>query len=340
MIKMPFEDIVKRIVENSDLSEKEIDDKIKSKTEQLAGLISKEGAAHIIANELGIKLFEATGRHKVKELLAGMRDIEVVGKVTQVFEVKEFETENRKGKLASLIIGDETGTIRTVIWGEQADIMSGVQPETILKVQSAYVRDNQGRLEMHLNDRSKILVNPEGETVGVVVSSFQKPEAPRKKIKDLQENDNNIDLVGTVVQVFDIRFFEVCPQCGKRARQRGDGAFYCDAHNSVTPDFSYVMNVFLDDGTDNIRAVFFRDQVATLLGKTNEEVVSYRTSPEKYEEVKTELLGNMVKLSGRVTKNSMFDRLEFVANSVSTDVNPEEEIAKLKEEIDSEKTDQ
>jgi len=50
--------------------------------------------------------------------------------------------------------------------------------------------------------------------------------------------------------------------------------------------------------------------------------------------MKNELIGNMVKLVGRVNKNEMFDRLEFVSGLVYTDVNPEDEIKRLEKEME------
>jgi len=41
------------------LPEAEIKGKISEKVQQLYGLVSEEGAAHIIANEYGIKIFES-----------------------------------------------------------------------------------------------------------------------------------------------------------------------------------------------------------------------------------------------------------------------------------------
>ena len=65
---------------------------------QLSGLISKEGAAHIVANELGIKLFDSfTGKLQIKNIIAGLRNVETVGKVLQVYELREFTTNERQG---------------------------------------------------------------------------------------------------------------------------------------------------------------------------------------------------------------------------------------------------
>src|SRR3989344_7461955 len=119
MIKIPIEDIYAKIREKASITDQEIDEKINLKLKQLSGLISREGAAHIIANELGIKLFDAvSGRLQIKNILPGMRSVETIGRVRQLYEVHSFQSENRSGKVASFILGDETGFIRVVMWGD------------------------------------------------------------------------------------------------------------------------------------------------------------------------------------------------------------------------------
>src|SRR3989338_5585651 len=100
MFKVPFEKIVEAIKEKTQLSDEDINAKIQQKSDQLSGLVSKEGAAHIIANELGVKLFEAPkGTLQIKNILSGMRDVEVLGRVTQIFDLKQFKTPNREGQV-------------------------------------------------------------------------------------------------------------------------------------------------------------------------------------------------------------------------------------------------
>ena len=151
MFKIPLNDIINIIKEKSSLSEEEINTKIEQKMKQLSGLISKEGAAHIISNELGIKLYDKySGKLQIKNILTGMRDVEALGKVQQVFEVREFQSEKRSGKVGSFVIGDETGTIRVVAWGNQADNLTKLSKDMIVKIKSGYVRENNGRKELHL----------------------------------------------------------------------------------------------------------------------------------------------------------------------------------------------
>ena len=59
----------------------------------------------------------------------------------------------------------------------------------------------------------------------------------------------------------------------------------------------------------------------------------FRENQESFGSVKNDLLGKIVKVVGRASKNQMFDRLEFVANRVNINPNPDEEIKKLDEEV-------
>ena len=329
MIKIPYEQIVERIGKETKISESEINGKIDSKMKQLSGLISKEGAAHIVANELGIKLFDTfTGKLQIKNILAGLRNVETVGKVLQTYELREFTTNDRQGKIASLVIGDETGTIRVVMWGDQADNIKNISKGTILKIIGSYVKDNNGTIELHLNDRSKLLINPEGETV----KEIKQNNTESKSINQLTENDSSVEILGTIVQIFEPRFFEICPQCSKRTKNV-EGAFSCPEHNNIEPDYSYVLNLIVDDGTENIRTVFFRDSMEKLINLNKEKILVYKDNPEKFEDIKTELLGNIIKINGRVKKNLFFDRIEIVANDVFLNPDPEQEIKRLDDEV-------
>ena len=331
MIKIPLDQIIEKIKQNSSLTEEELNSKIDQKMKDLSGLISKEGAAHIIANELGVKLFEAiSGKLQIKNILEGMRDVETVGKVQQVSQITEFQRKDgNTGKVANLVIADETGSIRIVLWGSQADTISKIKENDTVKIISGYVRENNNRLEVHLNDNSKVEINPEG----IKIENVKQYQSKRKKISELQENDNDIELLGTIVQVFEPRFFEVCPQCNKRIRQRDEG-FFCEAHNIVTPNFSYVLNAILDDGSETIRSVFFKRQAENLLEMQQEQILEYKDAPEKFDEIKNSLLGNIIKIIGRVNKNEMFDRLEFVSRLVFPKPNPKEEIERLQKQIE------
>ena len=188
----------------------------------------------------------------------------------------------------------------------------------VLLIKNGYVKDNQGRKEVHLNDSSELIVNPLGESVDAVM---ERQDATRKKIKDINGDEFNIELLGTIVQLFEPRFFEVCPQCGKRTRPQDGDRYVCEEHGEIQPAYSYVLNAVLDDGTENMRIVCFREQAAHLLSKTNEEILMIKDDPSSFESIKSDFLGTIVKVIGRAKKNLMFDRMEFTVQKV--DVNPD-----------------
>ncbi|RLE42898.1 hypothetical protein DRJ16_04310, partial [Candidatus Woesearchaeota archaeon] len=159
MFKIPVEDIIERIKQEKGLSDAEINQMIEKKIEQLSGLVSREGAAHIVANELGVKLFEPVeGRIQIKNVLVGMRKVEVAGKVLQLGTVREFETpDGKQGKVGSLMIGDESDVIRVVLWGSIADKLNEISEGDLIKIENGYVRERNGRKEIHLSDKGNII---------------------------------------------------------------------------------------------------------------------------------------------------------------------------------------
>jgi replication factor A1 len=322
MIGMPVKDIISKIVKVTGQSESEVRDRIKSKIDQLYGLVSEEGAAHIIANEHGIKLFEVTGELKIKDILIGMKSVDIVGKVIRKYELREFNTEKRRGKVANLMLGDETGTIRLVFWNDKTNDFAQIKDEDVIKVKGAYVRDNAGRKELHLGDNSNIILNPKD----VNINTRERKEYARKHIKEL-EDGMSAEVIGTILQVFDVKFFEVCPKCNKRLRLR-DEQFACDEHGTQDPSYNYVLNVYLDDGTGNIRTIFWKQQCQRFLKLDDSGFNNIRLHPETFEKYKTDLLGEQIKVLG-TSKNTMMGRLELNADIVITDLNPDQEVELL-----------
>ncbi len=332
MIKFSFDELVAKIKEKSGLEEDEIRKRIDSKIKQLSGLVSKEGAAHILANELGIRLFEqSSGKLQIKNILSGMRDVEITGKAAAIYDAKSFVSNGREGKLASILVADETGQIRVVLWNLQAENASKIKQGDIIKIKGGYVRERNNINEIHLNERGKLIINPEGETVNVDIKQPQSASTARKQLSELEGTENNIEILATVIQVFEPRYFEVC-SCGKKLKPSEKGPS-CDVHGAVKAEYSYVLNAFIDDGTESMRAVFFKEQAQKLLGKKHEDLLQYKDTPELFETARNDILGANVKIKGRAVKNDMFNRIEIIANNVILNPDPEPEIARIEEEI-------
>jgi len=344
MIDIPLADIITKIKAQKGLSEQEIRAKIKEKLTQLAGLISEQGAAHIVANELGVELITHAAEAKVKDLYPGMRNITVNGKVTRKFDLKTFAKDGRQGQVASFFIGDETGRIKVTLWNNQADNYDALKENDTVRIKNGFVKENRGYAEIHLNTDSKLELNPAGVTVSTPAERQERqgPPRERKTIKELTGTEENVELLTTVVQVYDPRFFDVCPKCNKRVLTMA-GVHHagepvpapeskCPEHGTVTPMTNYVVSAFLDDGTGNIRATLWKQQAQRFCSKSDSEMLLYQQNPAAFEAVKTELLGQIIKVVGRCKKNDTFDRIELTVNLVFNDVDPEQELARMAEE--------
>ena len=330
MYGLTYNDIIEKIVSEKGVSKEEVEEKIEAKIKQLSDLISKEGAAQIVANQYGVRVIEnlTDKNFKINELPKGVGSVNALGKVVQVFGVRTFNRNGKEGKVANLIIGDETGTVRLVVWDENiiSKIEDGLIEEgTILKARNAYSKLNNGRNELHLGGKALVEINPEGETIGEVQNTVaaERASAESKNISELKEG-MFVELKGTIVQLFEPRHYIACPQCNKKVLPEGSG-HKCNTHGQVEGKKSPIVNMFFDDGTSNIRIVCFANQAEQLFGKSSTEIAD--VEGEGFEELKGLVLGKQMIMSGRVNKNTMMDRLEFMVSSVK-EIDPVEMIKK------------
>ena len=329
MYKIPISEIKEKIIASGKMNSEEFEEKVKAKINDLSGLISSEGAAHIIANELGISIVAPEGaRVQLGKLVAGMNNVVSLVRVLQKWEVREFDKGSYKGKVCSLLVADETGSTRFTLWNDQVDELDSVKENDILLIKGAYVKENRGKTELHLGKGGSFEVNLEGETLGEVkktggASGAANASFARKQINSLEGDEEGVELFGTVVQLFDPRFFNVHPETGKR--------IYDDDDSGVEPALSYVMNLILDDGSSTIRCVFWKNQVNNLLNCDEARMGGYKEDLSTFEDEKTDMLGEQLVLRGRVKHNEMFDRLEFSVQFVEK-ANPEKEIARVQSE--------
>jgi hypothetical protein len=102
---LKVDELIEKITEKSGLDEEEVRGKVEAKKKELNGLITPEGAAHIIAGELGLTFLDGVveiPRLKLENVIPGMSSVDVVGKLTRIFEIRSFEKSDKtKGKIAS-----------------------------------------------------------------------------------------------------------------------------------------------------------------------------------------------------------------------------------------------
>ncbi len=322
--QLTYEQIVEKIKKEKGLNEGEINSKVSEKLAKLSDLISKHGALHIIANELGVSVFEDySGKDfKIEELREGMRNIAFNCKLLKIDAIRSYNKNGREGKVANLITGDDTQAIRVVVWDETLidGISNGSMPSgSILHVSGGMIRQNNGRKEVHLGRGAKLDLNPKNVKFDNVVEQ-EVSNVLNKKIIELMDNDINVKISGTIVQVFEPRFYESCGNCAKKVEIK-EGKSFCNTHGFVKGELVPILNFYFDDGTDNIKATCFRDNVGRLLGKNTDEVKLLKDNFSAFESIKNDVNGKQFALIGKVQKNEMFGRKEFIINGVQ-EVNP------------------
>lgn len=323
MIKLTFEEMISKMEQCSNHSKEEIIDLIDKKLKLLSGLISREGAAHIIANELNIKLISQnpSKEYQINDLREGMRDVTIIGNVINTYEVREFQVNSRKGKVGSLMINDATGKIRITCWGSIADTIENIKPKDIVKVTNGTIKNNNNFLELHLNEGSEIIINPAGIKIDL------KKVVKRKKISEIKQNETQIEIMGVIVQIFEPKFYKICSECNKRVKED-----VCENHKNSQPNHAFLMNFLIDDGTETLRIVCFKEVALSVLGIEFKEMMEIKENPNKFEKYKEELMGKQIIVEGNIRKNQMFDRFEMICEKV-IEPNPDDELKRLESEV-------
>jgi len=302
-----YDKVLEKISKYSGLEKGEIEKKIEAKRAKLSGLISKEGAAQVVAAELGISFDNE--KLKIEELLPGMRKVNFVGKVIEISPVREFIKNDRKGKVVNLFLSDETGNIKTILWDlNHIDLIekNKIKEGDVVEISNASVRGN----EVHLGSFSELKLSE--EVLGDVCTEKLFRE---KEINGLGVSDN-IKVRAFIVQIFEPKFFNVCPECKKKASIQ-EGNFFCNTHGKIVPEKRCVINFIIDDGTETIRAVLF-----------NENLKEFGISLENFSEKKDEFLGKELYFLGSVRKNKFFNVNEFIIEKIE-EINLDELIEKM-----------
>ena len=319
MVELEFDELVTKIVSASGMTKDDVIARINAKINELSGLVSKKGAAHIIASSLGIQIYDSKKGKllELKDLVDGLTSVSVKGVVTRIFPINEFEREGRKGKVGNVVINDGTAEVRLVFWNETTDILTNEHLNVNDFIKIHHLRSKKGNygMELHFTSRSRIELNTEEEPPKI--KSFNGPQRvnpSRYLICDLQDGIES-EVRGTIVQVSDRSlFYDTCPKCAKSVKE-GE----CKEHGKIEPVKSLKVNLVLDDGTGNIRCVFFKQQAEALLGLSSEKALSI--SKEKGNDAaileERQLIGEEIIVSGKVNHNDYSDQSELMARTVN-----------------------
>ena len=186
---MGLKEIVNQILSSrSDIKREEILKMIENKKKGVGDFLSDETAARIVASEMGVETAQKSFHLKIqiKDLVSGLNDVSLAGQVVSVYPPKTFKRRDwTEGKLASIIVSDNSGRLRVLLWDNKVDLVEAgkIQQEQTVRISHGYVRQGQdGNPELHVGDKGHIKILAEGT----------------KKLTEITETVGPITVEGTV----------------------------------------------------------------------------------------------------------------------------------------------
>jgi len=162
---MTNEEIIEQIlIGHPQISREEILERLDKEKRKTGSFISDDALLRMIAAEFGVEIpREAPAPTlSIRDLVPGLNDVTVVGRVVAVFPSKTFKA-NKKGRVASLLIADKNSISRIVLWNDKTKVIESgeVKAGQIIRFSHGYTKeDYSGRVELHLGDKSAIEINP------------------------------------------------------------------------------------------------------------------------------------------------------------------------------------
>ncbi len=254
---MKTEVYVNKIIEDTGLTRKEIQNLVEDKKNELKGLISDEGALFIIAKELGVDI---KGENKellkeieifISDITQNMKNITLYGRIKEIYNVNSFErNDGSKGYVGSFLLNDNTGDARIVLWDNQVKIFTepNFEKNELIKIINGSAKKGKyGNMEIHVGSYGKVLLSPED----VDYKKYPKITFKSINISDINLNLNSLSIEGKIIQLYPKREF---------TRKNGE--------------IGNVQSLTLLDSTGSIRITFWNEDTEKLNALEINDVLS------------------------------------------------------------------
>jgi hypothetical protein len=345
-----LDEILDKLEASAKLNRDDLKERIRKKHDGLEGFVSMEGAAYLVAKELGVNLLNSEKRKlDIKNIVAGMRNVSVAGRLFRISNTVDFKRSNgMAGRVANIFLGDRTGFIRMPLWNDQVKMLDeeAIKIGDVIQVSGAVSQENiYGEVELSLGKYGKVFdVSDEVSSAGMEKEFPQAEDLQKFFLSGAGSSDRVpiksispgiYEIKGTIIDVVKGNFiFYTCPTCGGKAvrgYEPSDGAvkYECSEHGKVDAEPAMVVSFVVDDGTDMLRVVAFRN-VAESLATTKVGDIEKLSVDERFAVVSGSMVGKEYIIHGTVKKNTSFDRLEMVADGAKP-VNAKDESERLTE---------
>lgn len=201
------EDLISQISFKLKVSREEVLKKLEDKKQKTGGLISNGVLLRMMAAELGVEIAADKIEEPsllIRNLVPGLSDVTVAGRVMAIFPSKHSEKgeKSAKGKTASLIIADKSGTLPVVLWNQKTSYTEKdmVKIGQILRFRHGYTKEGRlGTVELHIGEKGEIEVI----SGDVEAKNFPKITELASKIGTLGVFKNKrVNIIGEVKKIF------------------------------------------------------------------------------------------------------------------------------------------
>ncbi|MBQ1781979.1 MAG: replication protein A, partial [Methanobrevibacter sp.] len=222
--------------------------------------LSEEEASAMFIPELATLEKALYDYKKIEELDEDEEDTIIIGRVIEVNDVREFDRDNGDtGFVRNIEIADDTGSIRVVLWDN--DAKNEYEMGQAIKLQNPRLSlDMDNRVEATVSGGTTMLEPSESELENLP-SQDELMEAifVPKTIESLYEDDTNVHVTGTIQEVSpDKILLKRCPNCRENVDDSED-EYYCDncGHSFDEPSYTLMIPTRIEDETGDISVTFF-----------------------------------------------------------------------------------
>jgi replication factor A1 len=198
----PKEFITEILRQHPELSEQQIQELLATERTRTNGLLSDETLLRLIAAKYGVQVqqisIQNSGILSTNRLCSGLNDVTVKGHLVAVFPTKTFQGAEKSGKFATLMLADNEGILRVVLWDDKTDLIEKgeLKPGKIVRLLHGYTKDDRyGKTELHLGRKSQIEVEQKLNAQPLSIERFA------TKISTINKSSGNVHVSGVVKTV-------------------------------------------------------------------------------------------------------------------------------------------
>ena len=165
-------------------------------------------------------------------------EIDIIGRILSVNDVNEFQRDDGSvGVVRSILFADESGKVQLSLWNERAQETYNVGDA--YQIENARTRLGMYDVDLNIGSGSRLIKLSEEQAASMFIpelATLEKAIYDYKKIDDIDEDDQDIIVMGRVIDLSEIREFD-----------RDDG------------NTGFVRNLEIADDTGSMKVVLWND---------------------------------------------------------------------------------